>query len=196
MSAFQPIPDIRRAPAFGPLRTLAAPASLQAMIIRSEEPHDGDAIREVVGQAFAEAQHSSGTERAIVDALRASEALTISLVAVKDAAVVGHIAVSPVVTGNAAAGWFGLGPISVLPGCQRQGIGSALIREALAQLRRSGSAGCVVLGDPSYYGRFGFEHDPPVTYRDVPPPYFQILSFTGQRPTGAVEYHAAFEATN
>ena len=166
------------------------------MIVRSEEPGDGEAIREVVGHAFAQAPHSSGTEPAIVDALRASGALTISLIAVKDAVVVGHIAISPVVTENAAAGWFGLGPVSVSPGLQRQGIGSALIREALAQLRRSGSAGCVVLGDPSYYRRFGFEHDRDVTYRGVPPPYFQILSFTGHRPAGAVEYHAAFEATN
>ena len=178
---FRPIADIGRARQFA------------GMIIRSEEPPDGDAIREVVGHAFAEAPHSSGTEPAIVDALRASDALTISLVAVEEAVVVGHIAVSPVVTKNGAAGWFGVGPVSVIPSCQRKGIGSALVREALAQLRRSGSAGCVVLGDPSYYRKFGFEHDPAVTYRDVPPPYFQILSFTGQRPAGTVEYHASFE---
>ena len=180
----------------GPLRTLTPPVSVHGLIIRWEEPREGDAIREVVGHAFAEAPQSSGTERAIVAALRASDALTISLVAVKDDEVVGHIALSPVATEDEAEGWFGLGPVSVIPGCQRQGVGSALIREALGQLQGSGATGCVVLGDPNYYGRFGFEHDPAVTYRYVPPPYFQILTFTGQKPVGAVEYHPAFEATD
>ena len=161
--------------------------------IRYEQRKDRDLIRGVVRQAFAEAPHSSGTEPAIVDALRVGGALTISLVAIEGDAIVAHIAISPVVAEDGASGWFGLGPVSVLPDWQHRGIGSALIREALARLRTSGSAGCVVLGDPNYYGRFGFEHDPALNYRDVPAPYFQVLSFSGQRPCGSVEYHAAFE---
>ena len=162
------------------------------MIIRCEEQRDLAAIRELVRRAFSVAPHSNGTEPAIIDALRAADALTISLVAIADGAVVGHVAASPVETKRANEQWFGLGPVSVSPDRQGQRIGSALIRETLVRLRRSGAAGCVVLGDPAFYGRFGFEHDPAICYREVPPPYFQLLSFSGQRPSGPVEYHGAF----
>ena len=165
------------------------------MVIRPEEPGDERAIDEVVRDAFAGAAHSSGTEPLIVKALRDSRALTISLIAAEGMEVVGHIAVSPVGVQGAAGEWFGIGPLSVRAQWQRRGIGRALTREALERLRRSGAAGCVVLGDPNYYGQFGFEHDPALCYRDVPPPYFQFIAFTEQRPTGAVEYHSAFELT-
>ena len=164
------------------------------MIIRDEQPGDVPAIRELVREAFAGATHSSGTEWAIVDALRSANALTISLVAIERADVVGHVAVSPV-TVHAAGAWFGLGPVAVRRHRQRRGTGAALIGEALNKLRRSGAAGCVVLGEPAYYGKFGFEHDPDVTYAGVPPPYFQVLNFGMQRPTGTVEYHPAFVAS-
>jgi putative acetyltransferase len=180
--------------AFHPLRTCARAASLKSMIIRAERREDVLAIRELVREAFAGAPHSSGTEWAILDALRRADALTISLVAIEGADIVGHVAVSPV-TVSATEGWFGLGPVAVRFQQQRQGTGAALIREALDQLRRSGAAGCVVLGEPAYYRKFGFEHDPDITYADVPPPYFQVLDFGSKRPTGPVEYHPAFHVT-
>jgi putative acetyltransferase len=163
------------------------------MIIRDEEPGDEAAIRKTIREAFESAEHSSGTEAQIVDRLRDAGALAVSLVALKDRAVVGHAAISPVSIGD-AEGWYGLGPVAVRPGQQQSGIGSSLIHEALARLRRSGAAGCVVLGEPAFYGRFGFSHDPSVTYADVPAPYFQILSFGPDRPSGCVGYHPAFDS--
>jgi putative acetyltransferase len=105
----------------------------------------------------------------------------------------GHAAFSPVAIEGGAGAWFGLGPVSVRPDVQRRGIGQALIRRGLDRLREARTGGCVVLGDPHYYGRFGFEHDPQLSYGDVPPPYFQMLSFGGARPTGPVTYHPAFD---
>jgi len=162
------------------------------MVIRDEQPHEAGAIRELVLRAFASARHSSGTEWQIVDQLRQGDALTISLVALQAEQIVAHVAVSPVAI-SGFQGWFGLGPVAVEPRLQRKGIGSTMIREALGRLRKSGAGGCVVLGDPEYYRKFGFDYYPELTYRAVPPPYFQALQFSGERPSGAVDYHPAFQ---
>jgi predicted N-acetyltransferase YhbS len=108
---------------------------------------------------------------------------------------VGHVAISPVTISSGATGWYGLGPISVSPERQREGIGSALMKAVLAQLQSLGAAGCVVLGNPAYYGRFSFKNHPELTLPGVPQEYFQVLSFGIELPTGEVKYHAAFEAT-
>ncbi|MBN9452014.1 MAG: N-acetyltransferase [Bosea sp.] len=163
------------------------------MEIRSEQPADADAIRTLTTEAFATAPHSSGTEAAIVDALRKAGVLTLSLVAVEDEKIVGHVAFSPVMIDGAERAWFGLGPVSVQPGRQRGGIGSELIREGLRCLRDMGAAGCVLLGDPAYYGRFGFANDPTLVLEGVPPEYFMRLAFGAAVPSGAVRYHAAFD---
>lgn len=89
---------------------------------------------------------------------------------------IGHVAVPPVSISNGASGWFGLGPISVVPEHQRCGVGSRLTREALRILREHGAAGCVVLGEPEYYNRFGFQADPDLILPDVPPEYLQAIS--------------------
>ncbi|HWJ70003.1 MAG TPA: N-acetyltransferase [Sphingobium sp.] len=161
------------------------------MIIRDEQPGDVAAIRDLTAAAFSHAPHSSGTEAAIVDALRRAGALTLSLVAV-DAGVIGHVAFSPVSIAGVDGDWQGLGPVSVAAAHQRQGIGEALIRAGLERLRADGAAGCVVLGDPAYYGRFGFISDPRLSFADVPPDYFQRLVFRGRSPAGEVRYHPAF----
>uniref|UniRef100_A0A9E7ZTV1 N-acetyltransferase n=1 Tax=Bosea sp. NBC_00436 TaxID=2969620 RepID=A0A9E7ZTV1_9HYPH len=167
------------------------------MDIRPEQPADSDAIRALTTEAFATAPHSSGTEAAIVDGLRAAGALTLSLVAVEDgeqsSEILGHVAFSPVTIDGAERGWFGLGPVSVRPGRQRGGIGSELIREGLRRLREMGAAGCVLLGAPAYYGRFGFANDPALVLEGVPPEYFMRLGFGGEMPAGTVRYHAAFD---
>jgi putative acetyltransferase len=80
----------------------------------------------------------------------------------------------------------------VRPDRQRQGIGQALVHAGLDGLRAMRAHGCVVLGDPAYYGRFGFVSDPGVYYGDVPPEYFQRLSFGGEAPRGEVSFHGAF----
>jgi len=162
--------------------------------IRSERSGDAAEIRQVVTAAFADAPHSDGTEGAIVDALRADDALTVSLVAVADGRIVGHVAFSAVTIDASDVGWFGLGPVAVLPDRQKQGIGGALVRAGLDRLRNQGAMGCVVLGDPNYYGRFGFAADPQLRYPDAPAPYFMRLAFGPEIPAGRVAYHPGFAA--
>lgn len=164
------------------------------MQIRFEHPADAGAIRAVVTAAFRDASHSSGTEAAIVDALRDASALAVSLVAAEAQEIIGYAAFSPVTIDGAAGKWFGLGPVAVGPGRQRGGIGQALIRSGLDHLKGRGAHGCVVLGDPHYYGRFGFVNDPRLRYDGVPQEYFQRLAFGAEHPAGAVDYHRAFAA--
>jgi len=163
--------------------------------IRPECADDADIIRGVTQAAFKFNDHSSGTEGAIIDALRDADALTISLVAVIDNETVGHIAFSPVTIEGEPPGWFGLGPVPVRPDLHKRGIGSALIREGLARLKQAGARGCVLVGDPAYYCRFGFENDPAMQYEDVPPEYFMRLAFDGSAPRGRVRFHAGFGAS-
>lgn len=162
------------------------------MLTRPETSRDVDAIRTVVAAAFLDAPHASHAEQFIVDALRAAGQLTVSLVADEAGAVIGHVAVSPVTISDGATGWFGLGPVAVLPAWQHRGVGMQLVRGALAELRAHGSSGCVVLGDPQYYSHFGFRPLPSLILPGVPPEYFQALSFNGTLPTGTVAYHDAF----
>lgn len=162
--------------------------------IRNETAADVEAIHAVTTAAFLTAPHSDHTEQFIVKALRKAGQLTVSLVAEADGKVVGHVAVSPVSVSDGAVGWYGLGPISVLPEHQGQGIGGRLMNAALQALRERGAAGCVVLGEPGYYGRFGFRAEPGLVLADVPPEYFQTLSLGGAVPCGAVAYDQAFGA--
>lgn len=161
------------------------------MLIRKEQNTDVAAIRQVTDAAFAEAAQSDGREGAIVDGLRAAGALTLSLVA-EEGGVVGHVAFSPVSVGEVAGTWYGLGPVSVVPDRQGQGIGKAMITAGLDQLRRIGAGGCVVLGDPAYYQRFGFRADPKLRFDGVPAAYFMQLTLSGSTPEGQVAYHPAF----
>ncbi|MCC8971012.1 GNAT family N-acetyltransferase [Bradyrhizobium brasilense] len=164
------------------------------MQIRDERPEDAAAISRITAAAFANAPHSSGTEARIVEALRAAGALTISLVAVSDdGSIFGHVAFSPVRIEGVVGRWYGLGPVSVAPDLQRQGTGGALIRAGLARLAAMNADGCVLLGDPAYYSRFGFVSDPALTYGGEPSPYFQRLVLKGDPPKGDVKYHPAFD---
>lgn len=160
--------------------------------ILPERPGDAGAIRELTRAAFDGKAFSDGTELAIPEELRAAGALTVSLVALDGDAVVGHAAFSPVTIDGADRDWFGLGPISVRPDRQRSGIGGALIRQGLGRLGVLGARGCVVLGDPGYYGRFGFEADPALRYDGPPARYFQRLVIVPPSPRGAVRFHPAF----
>lgn len=162
--------------------------------LRNEAPGDAAAIEAVTVAAFLDAPHTDHTEQFIVRALRAAGRLSVSLVAEHDGVIVGHVAISPVTISDGATDWYGLGPVSVLPPHQGRGIGSQLITRALALLRERGAAGCVVLGEPGYYGRFGFRAVPQLMLPGVPPEYFQALSFHGELPSGDVAYHASFDA--
>ncbi len=162
------------------------------MIIRSENSGDGPEIRALVTAAFDGAPHSEGSEAAIVDALRAGGALTVSLVAENNGAIIGHVAFSPVEIDGRNLDWFGLGPVAVRPDRQRQGVGIRLIGAGIDRIRSIGAAGCVVLGDPGYYRRFGFKADPALCFPGVPPEYFQCLDFAPDARRGVVVYHPAF----
>lgn len=166
-----------------------------SVTIRHEQPADIPAIEQLTRAAFADAPHTSGTEQAIVNALRRAGLLSLSLVAEQGGEIVGHVALSPVSIADGASNWFGLAPVSVLPVHQKLGIGSRLIEAALAHLRQTGAGGCVVLGDPGYYGRFGFHAEPRLVLPGVPAEYFQAILLDGSWPSGDVAYHDAFNAT-
>jgi putative acetyltransferase len=161
--------------------------------IRPERRNDVAAISNVITAAFETAPHRSGTEARIVEGLRTGGALTVSLVAEEDGEIVGHVAFSPVMVAG-VGGWYGLGPVSVRPDKQRRGVGRSLVCAGLDHLRALRVPGCVVLGDPAFYQRFGFESDPALTYGGYHSPYFQRLVFGGPPASGDVIYHAAFEA--
>ena len=162
--------------------------------IRPERRDDVDAIHAVTAAAFLDAPHTSHTEQFIVRELRRAGHLTVSLVADFDGRVVGHVAISPVTISDGATGWFGLGPVSVAPEYQGRGLGSRLVREALSHLRSLGGRGCVLVGEPAYYGRFGFRSEPALVLPGVPPQYFQAVCLASAMPAGVVTFDAAFEA--
>jgi len=166
-----------------------------ACLLQSETPADAAAIAALTTAAFLNAPHTAHTEAFIVSALRRAGALSVSLVAEQGGELVGHVATSPVVIADGTPGWHGLGPISVLPEHQGKGIGSALMRAALQALREQGAAGCMLVGDPGYYRRFGFRNQPQLVYPDIPPEYFMVLPFTDPLPEGTVLFHEAFGAT-
>lgn len=164
------------------------------MRIRKEIPSDAAAIEAVTVAAFKGNAHSAQTEQFIIRELRQSGVLSVSLVAEDNGAVIGHVAVSPVTISDGATQWYGLGPISVAPEHQGRGVGAQLMEHALSELRALGATGCVVLGEPRYYSRFGFIAEPLLVLPGVPAEYFQSLAFNGSLPSGEVSYHAAFAA--
>lgn len=164
------------------------------IVIRPETDADIDAISEVTISAFKNLEVSHHTEQFIIEALRATEALTVSLVAEVDGRVVGHIAFSPVTLSDGTTRWYGLGPLSVLPEYQRQGIGKALIEDGLSRLQSLGARGCCLVGHPDYYRKFGFRNVPGLVLEGVPQEVFFALSFDGHIPHGTVTFHEAFTA--
>lgn len=91
-------------------------------------------------------------------------------------------------------GWYGLGPVSVLPELQRQGIGKALIEAGLARLKNMKARGVRLVGHPDYYRKFGFANAPGLTLEGVPPEVFFALALDGRIPRGTVTFHQAFMA--
>lgn len=166
----------------------------QKIVIRPETAADADAIREVTVAAFKTLAISKHTEQFVIEALRAAHALSLSLVAEVDGRVVGHIAFSPLTISDGTRDWYGLGPVSVLPDYQRQGIGKALMEEGLSRLRSMGARGCCLVGHPDYYRKFGFSNAPGLLLEGVPPEFFFALAFDGPVPQGSVTFHEAFKA--
>ena len=164
------------------------------IVIRSETDADVSAITEVTAAAFKTLEISNHTEQFIITALRAAKALTVSLVAELDGRVIGHIAFSPLTISDGTRNWYGLGPVSVLPEHQRQGIGKTLIREGLSRLKDMNAQGCCLVGHPDYYRKFGFKNMSGLVVEGVPKDVFFALSFGGRHPQGTVTFHEAFKA--
>ncbi len=164
------------------------------IVIRNETAADASAIGGVTAAAFQTLPISNHTEQFIVEALRAAKALAVSLVAEMDGRVIGHIAFSPVTLSDGTQDWYGLGPVSVLPEYQRQGIGKALIREGLSRLKDMNAQGCCLVGHPDYYRKFGFKNISGLVFEGVPQEVFFVLSFDGRYPQGTVAFHEGFKA--
>ncbi|MEM7441642.1 MAG: N-acetyltransferase [Pseudomonadota bacterium] len=158
--------------------------------IRTERTEDVAAIHSLTQRAFEGLSYSDGTEPHIINKLRADGDLSLSLVA-EDENIIGHIAFSPV-TIDEKVGWTGLGPISVEPTCQGIGVGAALMHAGLAQMKAARALGCVLIGDPRYYSRFGFKADGAIQFGEVDAKFVQWLAFGTVSPQGAVAYSPAF----
>jgi putative acetyltransferase len=165
--------------------------------IRAEEPGDRAGIHRVVDAAFGR-----DAEARLIDALRESPAFIpgLSLVALDDAEVVGHVLLTRLAVrqGAEARPALALAPLAVLPAWQRRGVGSALVHRGLADARALGHRAVIVLGHPAYYPRFGFQPAQPLGLRppfEVSPGAFQALGLQPgalQGLQGDVDYPSEF----
>jgi predicted N-acetyltransferase YhbS len=163
------------------------------MIIRPEIKDDHDAVSETTIAAFEDHPYSQQTEHLIIDELRKTGALKVSLVAEVYDQVVGHIAFSPGTISDGTNDWYGLGPVSVLPHLQGRGIGSKLIRAGLSRIGNGiGGSGCVLVGPPNFYSLFSFKRFSKLIHEGVPQELFLALPFAEHVPSGIVEFHPAF----
>lgn len=167
-----------------------------SLIIRAECAADQAAIADLTEQAFRDHPYSQQTESFIIAALRRAGALSLSLVAEQGGEVVGHLAFSPAGFSGGSEDWYLIGPLSVRPDLQRQGLGSALMRAGMAQLQADGAQGFALVGEPDYYGRFGFVHQAGVSVEGVPDHFVLTLCLGDVHPQGEIEYHAAFRASS
>lgn len=162
------------------------------VIIRDETPNDEAAIREVNNQAF-----DQPLEAHLVEMLREHDGVLLSLVAVVEERVVGHILFTPVTltTDIAEVSGAGLGPMGVLPEFQRLGVGSKLIISGIERMRQQGVPFIVVLGHAGYYPLFGFERASEYGVRcqwEVPDEAFMIMPITDRPLPGLIRYRPEF----
>lgn len=160
--------------------------------VRAERACDWKSIHAVTELAFAGKAFSDGDEPDLVDRLRELGVLTLSLVALDGGSVVGHIAFSPATLTTGAGAWYALGPVSVTPERQGEGIGSLLIEEGLSQLTKQGALGCILTGNPIYYRRFGFEFARSNCPSNEPEEHFMLKLLSTEQPVGRFAFHKAF----
>jgi putative acetyltransferase len=162
--------------------------------IRPEQPADQDAIYNLTKVAFAPMPYAGGDEQDLVNALRSGGALTLSLIAVRDEEPVGHVAFSPATAADNSPNWYALGPVSVHPDYQGQGIGASLIRAGIDHFTQVGAAGIILTGNPKYYARFGFLPFPEFAPSCEPAQYFMILPLATTTPHSKMAFHPLFYA--
>lgn len=165
-------------------------------IVRPEKEEDYSDVRKVNELAFGQPNEAN-----LVDALRERAHPYISLVAMVDEKIVGHIFFSPVTIQSDDNSFtaMGLAPMAVLPALQKQGIGSLLVREGLKECLRIGQDIVVVLGHADYYPRFGFvtaKEKGLISEYEVPDKYFMVAELTPNALNsrkGLVVYHSEFK---
>jgi len=165
---------------------------MPSVYIREESKADRAAIRQVTEIAFRNKPYTDGDEQDVIDRLRSSHALALSLVAVENDEILGQITFSPAIVEDDSKSWFALGPVSVTPSRQGEGIGSSLIKQGLAGIDSLGALGCILTGNPEYYKKFGFKLAPknsPINESEL---YFQLKLLGGELPEGRFAFHRAF----
>lgn len=165
---------------------------MSMMSIRTATHRDRDAIRRVEEHAFGQQ-----TEAGLVDALVESGAAVLELVAEEDGQVVGHVLFSRLYVDSGATKFpaVALAPLAVEPSFHGTGIGGALIREAHLRLRQAGEQLSIVLGEPAYYGRFGYAHGQAGKFQsDYQCEALQAIAWGEVPETGRLVYAAAFQS--
>jgi putative acetyltransferase len=163
---------------------------IRGLVIRPAEPEDFVAIAALVEQAFGQPD-----EARLVERLRADGDAVLELVALNEGVLVGHILFSRLIleSDEERCDAVALAPVAVLPARQRSGIGAALIETAHQMLQKQGERLCVVLGEPAYYGRFGYEHGRARHFIcDYQCEALQALAWGRAPETGRLVYPGAF----
>ena len=163
-----------------------------SIVLRPEQAGDEAKIYEVTADAFRGLPYAGGDEQDLLNRLRELGQLAFSLVATIGDQLVGQVTFSPVTLSDGSEPWFGLGPVSVSPEHQNQGIGGQLIRSGLEEISSRGALGCVLTGNPAYYQRFGFELAPKNVPKEEPPQYFQLKLLNAKQAEGTFAFHSAF----
>lgn len=143
-------------------------------------------------EAFSGHPHSVQNEYEIVEKLRSSHSLITEITDYDGDLLTGYCAFSPLLLNGKPAKWAGAGPLAVLPGYQNKGMGTALMQEGIRKLQSLGYEGCVLVGDPVFYSRFGFMPHQDMILENIPAEYFLVLSFSGIIPKAKVAFHPAF----
>ena len=165
---------------------------MSMMSIRPATPRDRDAIRLVEQNAFGQQ-----AEAGLVDALIAADDAIVELVAEEDGQIIGHVLFSRlfVQEGGREFPAVALAPLAVDPSFHGTGIGGALIREGHIRLKAAGETLSIVLGDPAYYGRFGYAHARAAGFESVwQGDALQALAWGEAPKTGRLAYATAFDA--
>jgi putative acetyltransferase len=160
--------------------------------IRHECAEDAQAIHDLTARAFAPMPFAGGDEQLLPARFRSANVLALSLVAELGGKVIGQLTLTPAIAADSAPGWFALGPISVDPDYQKHGIGSRMIAAAIGWLKSKNAAGCALVGNPAYYGRFGWRPAPDLTPAGEPAEYYQILPLADAEPKTIISFHPLF----
>ena len=163
-----------------------------AVTIRAEAKSDRRSIWALTKDAFAGKPYADGDEQDLIDALRGAGVLSVSLVAVEGGKLIGQITFSPATISSGVGSWYALGPVSVAPGRQGEGVGGQLIEAGISEIRALGAWGCILVGDPEYYSRHGFGLAPANCPDRESREHFMIRTLRGRNPEGRFSFHPSF----